>query len=290
MSSGLWKVEAVGPREVLDPAAERCGDIDPPLALSISLFDHEPGLRRLELLFDAMPVLDQVHDALELSDKRVELAAVPLEDEDWLRKSFDAFPAVEADRFRLYGSHDRAATGGVVNILVDAGEAFGTGHHGTTKGCLLAFSKLLKRARPRAVLDVGAGTGVLAIAAAKTLKRAVIATDLDDDAVRVARENAALNGEAARITVMRADGLRHPRLRGPARFDLIFANILAGPLIGLAPDLMRALAPGGRLILSGLLEPQERAVAAAYLSKGARREDRLILDGWSTLVLRKTRT
>ncbi len=282
----LWKLEAVGPRELLDHAADLISELDPPAALAVSLFDHDAKNRRLELLFDGMPDVSEVRAAVALDDRRVEIAFGPIPEEDWLAMSFKSFPAVEAGRFRLHGSHDRPRKGGVVNLLIDAGEAFGTGHHGTTKGCLLALSDLLKRFRPRTVLDVGTGTGALAVAAAKTARAEALACDIDEDAVRTAADNVRDNAVNAQVDVIEADGLRDARIRG-RRFDLIFANILAGPLVELAPDIAGAAAPGGHVILSGLMAHQERGVAPAYVSRGLMRQRRLILEGWATLVFRK---
>lgn len=282
----LWKLEAVGPRDLLNHAADLVSEVDPPWALAVSLFDHDAEHRRLELLFDGMPDVAAVRRAVALEDPSVHIVFGPIPEEDWLAMSFKNFPAVHAGRFRLYGSHDRAKRGGLVNLLIDAGEAFGTGHHGTTKGCLLALSDLLKRARPQSVLDVGAGTGALAIAAAKAVGAHALATDIDEDAVRTARDNVRDNQAVGRVRVIEADGLADPRIAAQ-RYDLVFANILAGPLVWLAKDIVAATARGGHVILSGLMTEQERGVAPAYADRGLIRERRLILDGWATLVFRK---
>jgi len=162
----------------------------------------------------------------------------------------------------------------------------GTGHHGTTRGCLVAFSDLMKRVRPQRVLDVGTGTGALAIAAAKVLRRTVIATDIDPIAVRVTQENAQLNGVGRHIYALEADGLNAGPLRG-RQHDLVFANILAAPLQTMAGDIIGATQRGGRIILSGLLTHQARAVLGAYRSRGCVLERRYGFEGWATLVLRR---
>ena len=206
---------------------------------------------------------------------------------NWVAISQAALPPVFAGRFVIYGSHDanRIARGPGA-ICVEAGEAFGTAHHATTYGCLLALDRLTRGRRCRCVLDLGCGSGVLAIAAARTMPRAVIlASDLDRQSVAVAKANFAVNGVNGRIAAVVSAGLNHPRLRTAQAFDLVLANILAGPLIGLAGDLNRATRPGGHLILSGILIPQAPQVIAAYCGHGFRLQSHDRIAGWSTLVL-----
>jgi ribosomal protein L11 methyltransferase len=217
-----------------------------------------------------------------------EVTVAPLPDQDWIRLSQEGLPPVRAGRFFVYGAHDAGEVpAGVVPIRIEAGLAFGTGHHETTALCLKALSHIAQRVRPGAVLDVGCGTGVLAIAAAKLWHRTVLATDIDAVAVEVARENARANDVGPLIRTAVADGLTHPAIRSSAPFDLIFANILAGPLTKLAPDLAAALAPQGVAVLSGLLRNQEIQVLSFYRPHG------LVLrhtyrDGpWSALVLQR---
>src|SRR5690606_18433115 len=210
----------------------------------------------------------------------------PLAEEDWVALSLAGLPSVEAGRFFVHGAHHTPSAGAVA-ILIEANQAFGTGHHGTTKGCLLAFDALLDRGETFAnVLDLGCGSGVLAIAAAKTTSARVTASDNDPVAVDVAQENFAANG-VAEIEAVVAEGLDSPALAARAPFDLIFANILAGPLIVLAPAVAAALGPGGRVILSGLLVEQRDSVLAAYRAAGLALESEGALDGWSTLVVRR---
>ncbi len=298
--STLWRFEAVGPRALLDPAAERLSDADPPAALSVALFDAAPAAspsaapaatRRLELLLEDradMPGhVAALRAAAGLDDPAVTTHLHPLTDQDWVAMSLAGLPPVRAGRFRLRGGHNAPAAGGTIDILIEAGQAFGTGHHGTTQGCLLALDGLAKTVRPQTrlrVLDVGAGSGALAIAAAKAFRSPVAATEIDPLSAAVARDNVRLNGVADRVSVLTAAGLDHADLRG-ARFDLILANILAGPLIRLAPALTRAAAPHARLVLSGLLISQQRGVLGAYRSRGWRLHARRRLDGWATLTL-----
>jgi ribosomal protein L11 methyltransferase len=210
---------------------------------------------------------------------------VPLAAKDWVAASLEGLRPVRAGRFLVHGAHDRALLAvNDIGVEIEAALAFGTGHHGTTFGCLLALDALLKRGRPARVLDVGTGTGVLAIAAAKALRREVVAGDIDPVAVEVARANARANGVGPLVRVYRAPGLRHP-LAAAGGFDLVLANILARPLARLAPSLAAALAPGGRLVLSGLLAADVPGILAAFGARRLHLERRAVIEGWATLVL-----
>ena len=210
---------------------------------------------------------------------------------DWVAHVRRELRPVEAGRFFVYGSHDSdRVPEGRVALLIEAAMAFGTGNHGTTQGCLLAFEALLDAGvAPGPVADIGAGTAVLAMAAAKVWADVpVIASDIDAVAVEVAAANVAENGLAERVDCVEAAGFDHPVLARHAPFDLIFANILKGPLVELAPDLAANAAPGGHAILSGLLNPQAEDVIAAYAAAGFALADRLTLGDWTTLTLRWT--
>lgn len=216
---------------------------------------------------------------------------------DWVAKVRRELKPVEAGRFFVYGSHDAdkvPTDPGRVALQIEATVAFGTGHHGTTLGCLRAFDRLFAEGfRPAKVADIGCGTAVLAMAAAAVLPEAlVIASDIDRVAVDVAEANVSINGLAGnglagRIECLEAAGFAHPRLREAAPYDLIFANILKGPLIELAPDMAAHCAPGGLVILSGLLVVQAEAVTAAYLAAGFTPVSREDLGEWSALVLKR---
>lgn len=209
---------------------------------------------------------------------------------DWVAHVRRELSPVDAGRFFVFGSHDAdKVPPGRVPLQIEATVAFGTGHHGTTLGCLLAFDRLLTDGwRPARVADIGCGTAVLAMAAASTLPDAlVIASDIDRVAVDVAEANVAINNLQGRVECLEAAGLDHDRIRAAAPYDLIFANILKGPLIELAPAIATHLATGGRAILSGLLAVQADSVTAAYVEAGLCLQSRDDIGEWSTLVLQK---
>ncbi len=270
-------------------AAARVLDADPlseGITYSILEEDEARGVWRI----DAFPVgAEEAGRTAEVLEALVGLsvAVEVLADADWLAMALSGLPPVRAGRFFVYGAHDLGRRpDNTVNLRIEAGAAFGTGHHGTTVGCLFAYDALLKRRRFAKVLDVGAGTGVLAIAAAKTGSRLALGTDIDPVSVRIGCENAALNQVQARF--IHANGLRDARVKAAAPYDLVFANILARPLVWLSSDIRSALKPGGLAILSGLLRSQERFVRAAYLSRGFRVQGRYHRDAWATLVLQRT--
>ena len=213
-----------------------------------------------------------------------------LPETDWVVAGLEALKPVAAGRFVIHGSHDRAdVPAGRTSIEIDAGQAFGTGHHATTAGCLAVLDRLMRSRRFRNPLDLGTGSGVLAIVMAKTLRRPVLATDIDPIAVRVSIENAAINGVGSLVRVVAAAGVRHSLIRKHARYDLVVANILAGPLCALAPKLSPLIAAEGILVLSGLLPRQRERVVAAYGLHGIRLRKAHVFDGWAVLVLRKRR-
>ncbi|MEM9055797.1 MAG: 50S ribosomal protein L11 methyltransferase [Pseudomonadota bacterium] len=211
-----------------------------------------------------------------------------LEDRDWVTLSLEGLPPVRAGRFIVAGSHALAKTApGKTDILIEAGPAFGTGHHGTTLGCLLGYEHVLRSCVPGKVLDVGTGSGVLAIAAIKTGAQRAIGTEIDRQSVHVANENAAKNNVANRFRTYHTRGAGNALIQSSAPYDLVFANILARPLIGLSGEITRLTAKTGHIILSGLLTHQEPLVRAAYAGRGLNLVKRIRRDGWSTLVFRK---
>ena len=212
-----------------------------------------------------------------------------LPERDWLAENRQAFPPLRIGRFLVHGSHwpgpgDPPRPAGAIAIEIDAATAFGTGEHPSTRGCLLALNSLALRRRFERPLDIGTGSGILAIAAAQLLHRAVLASDVDCGAVRVAAHHVRRNGLLGRVRVVCAPGYRSRALRR-SRYDLIFANILARPLALMARDLGRAIRPGGIAVLAGLLKRQEAQVLTAHRAQGLALQRRLVIEGWSTLIM-----
>ncbi len=220
-------------------------------------------------------------------DVAATMAFDTIEAKDWVKASLEDLVPVPAGRFIVHGQHDRQRIPpNKLGIEIEAALAFGTGHHGTTRGCLLLLDHVLKSRTPRRVLDLGTGTGVLAIAAAKARHGKVLASDIDPPSVRVAEENAWLNGSGHLVDAIRATGFAAPQFAAEGPFNLVLANILANPLRQLAGPMARHLAPGGHVILSGLLTHQAPAVIAAYRARGLVPLRHLRIEGWSSLLLR----
>ncbi len=262
-----------------------------PAPVGVGVFEIEDGsgLWEVGAYFTESPD-DTVLDVLAMAFGAKPFALSELPEIDWVAKVRRELSPVEAGRFFVYGSHDAdKVPPGRVALQIEATVAFGTGHHGTTLGCLRAFDRLLDQGlRARNVADIGCGTAVLALAAAATLPdAAILASDIDQVAVDVARANVAINGLEGRLDCIEAAGFDHPRIRAAAPFDLVFANILKGPLIELAPDMATHIAPGGLAILSGLLVVQADSIIAAYQDAGFTLTDREDLGEWSALVLRR---
>src|SRR3954470_15611184 len=258
-------------------------------ATAIAAFEGTDGSWNVEVHFEYPPdeadvrtLLGQVTD----TGTAARLTFETVEAKDWVAASLADLKPVTAGRFTVHGAHDRArVASNRIGIEIEAALAFGTGHHGTTRGCLLALDGLMKTTRPRRVLDVGTGTGVLAIAAAKALRCPVLASDIDPEAVGIARANARLNRASPLVTCVHAAGLADGRFRARAPFDLILANILLAPLTRLARPMRRLLVPGAHVILSGLLATQENAALAAYRPHGFVLKARIPLGEWVTLLL-----
>jgi ribosomal protein L11 methyltransferase len=224
------------------------------------------------------------------SDEATALAATfgLTEKRDWVANSLAGLKPVRAGRFLVHGAHDRSRVrANDVAIEIEAGLAFGTGHHGTTRGCLLHFDRLLKRRRPKRVLDVGCGAGVLAIAAARVLRRKVWLGDIDPIAVEVTNANARLNGVGALCRAIVSRGVENGALREAAPYDLVFANILAKPLRLLAPSLAGVISADGAAIVSGLLLADVPGVLASWRAQGFALAERIELEGWASLRLRR---
>jgi ribosomal protein L11 methyltransferase len=211
-----------------------------------------------------------------------------IEQTDWIARSLEGLTPVVAGRFMVHGSHDRdKIRAGQIAIEIDAGQAFGTGHHGTTVGCLEVIESTLRARKFNRILDLGTGTGVLAIAARRMTPARVLATDIDPIATRVARQNALDNGLGASIAFETAPGFHSTAFRRHGPFDLIIANILARPLMSMAPQLVRNLLPGGMVILSGILASQRWKVLAAYNGQDLAHIRTIWRNGWVTILLQK---
>lgn len=299
MSGSGWRVRLPATRaeaEAIPFAPDAFGDAFPDHETPPTLLTDEPDPARpddwtLDAYFADAPGPDDLARLYALVPSAPPGSAVvaSLADTDWVTLSQSGFAPVRAGRFVVHtAAHAAAVRGGDIGIAIEAGLAFGTGQHFTTHGCLAALDGLAKSRRFARAADLGTGTGVLAIAIARRWRQAtVVASDIDPVATRVARANRAANGIArgrgrGAIDLVTAPGVVHPRLRGP--FDLVTANILAGPLIAMAAPVAATIAPGGILVLAGLLTTQARNVAAAYTARGLRLIDRLDHGEWPTLV------
>jgi ribosomal protein L11 methyltransferase len=268
-----------------------------PEDIAVSLADVGGGRWQVTIHFRETIDRDAVRDAVKAAAGSAAAASLhfgTVEAADWVKQSLAGLTPVIAGRFVVHGAHSRDCTPvNRIGVEIEAALAFGTGHHGTTRGCLLALDAICKgpdkrRHGPR-ILDVGTGSGVLAIAAARALRARVVATDIDHTAVRTARDNIRRNRAGGFVTVAAASGVAAHAIRTRAPFDLILANILLGPLLRIATPLRRLTAPGGRVVVSGILPSQANAVIAAYRPLALKR--RIDLDGWTTLVFtRHTRS
>lgn len=257
------------------------------LAVSLNEVDEARSLWETVAYFETEEEAQDAGKILAVSGAEINA----LQERDWVRESLQGLQPVVAGRFYLHGSHDRERRrAGGVSLEIDAGTAFGTGHHNTTAGCLLALDAILKRRLPRNVLDLGCGTGVLAIASARVTHGRTLATDIDPEAVRVTRLNAKRNGIGPQLAALTAPGLKSSLISARAPYELILANILARPLAQLANGLSRLLAPGGELVLSGLTADQVRWITACYRNSGLALQQRLVLANWATLVFARPQT
>ena len=257
---------------------------------AIAAFERPDGIWDVTVHFAEPPDQASIRELVGLAageEVARTIAFDTVEAKDWVKASLEDLVPVAAGRFVVHGQHDRARVPpNKLAIEIEAALAFGTGHHGTRRGCLLLLDHVLKKYYPRRVLDLGTGTGVLAIAAAKALQRAVLASDIDPASVRVARDNARLNGTGDLVQVIHATGFEAPQFARRGPFDLVLANILANPLRQMAGPMARHLAPSALVILSGLLTPQVAGVVAAYRARGLVPLRHIKIDGWSSLLLR----
>ncbi len=278
----LWRVivdltDMAAAGAVADAVGERCE--------AVGAFERGTGWR-VEGLSRDKPNQALLEASFLLLDPSAAVTVERVAARDWVGENQAGFPPIRTGRFFVHGSHySGLVPHAAVPVVIDAATAFGTGEHATTRGCLVALEQIARQ--PRQILDMGCGTGILAIAAAKYWRRPVLAFDIDPEAVRVTRVNARCNDVARSIRAAVAAGYRHRDIAQHAPFDLVFANILARPLMGMAPDLARVLAPGGIAVLSGLLARQETMVLAAHRLQGLYLVGRIALEGWHTLIVAK---
>ncbi len=273
---------------------ELLGEVLDPTETAVSAFEIDDETENspwfVEVFFADDPDQDAIRDLIApiVGDDLATAVFTFVEAKDWVKASLDGLKPVRAGRFLVHGAHDRdEVKASDIAIEIEAGLAFGTGHHGTTAGCLLAIDAELKRGRPAHVLDIGTGTGVLALAVAKRLRQRVVAGDIDEIAVEVTRGNAALNHAARLLDMYVGPGVRHAKASRAGHFDLVIANILARPLMRLSRDVAHVLKPSGALILSGLLLKDVAGVLAAYRMQGWTMRSKTAREGWATLVLRR---
>ncbi len=258
---------------------------------AVAAFERPDGRWDITVHFAQAADQDAVSHLVTLAageDAAATIVFDTVEATDWVKSSLDGLAPVRAGRFIVHGRHDRDRIPlNKIGIEIEAALAFGTGHHGTTRGCLTLLDEVLREYLPRRVLDLGSGSGVLAIAAAKATRKRVLASDIDPRAAEVARENAKLNGVRHLVKSICATGFDAPQFKSCAPFDLVLANILANPLRALATPVAERLAPSGLVILSGLLPPHATGVISAYRSRGLVMRRHLQLDGWSSLLMQK---
>jgi ribosomal protein L11 methyltransferase len=276
-----WKARAILPKREAQTLSDQLETLEPtPVVSAFEL--GERGLWEVEAFFANEP------DEQDLLQRfGVPMRVIPIEDENWVARALEGLPPVQTQRFYIYGEHSAASVpANAIGLKIEASYAFGTGHHGTTRGCLLAYEHLAKRRTFKNALDLGCGTGVLGMAFARLAHRPVVATDIDPLATRKTIENAKLN-RAPNMRVATANGFKTPLIAENAPYDLIFANILAGPLMKLMPGIKSNLSQDGIAILSGLLDEQANAITSMARSQNLRLIKRSALEGWITLVLQR---
>jgi ribosomal protein L11 methyltransferase len=284
----MYRVHATMPRAEAERLSDILAGMDPSPAAAVAIEEISRTLWRLEAFCHDEALAREAARMVESEVKGASAAVEALADRDWVAQSLAGLPAVHAGPFVVAGAHELAGVGGgKIPVWIEAGPAFGTGHHGTTKGCLLALAEIAKRKRLGKVLDIGTGSGVLAIAALKAGATSAIAGDIDADSIRIAKENAANNRSGRALKLLHAVGTKNRLMQESGPYDLVMANILARPLVGLSAEIAKLVKPGGSVILSGLLTHQEPQVRAAYSGRGLNLVERRRITGWSTLVYRR---
>ena len=294
--SGSYKLSWSGDRAALEKAGDALTELLWPPAGAVSPTKEDATVEdgasawRLDAYFEDKPDMEAIRPLIAEHGALGEGAVEELADIDWVSHALEGLGVVRCGRFILYGVHDADKLSneeGDIPIRIDANQAFGTGHHPTTAGCLTLLDRFAGFA-PKSVLDLGCGSAVLAIAAAKLWGRDILATDIDETSIEIASENAALNGVGDKVKTLAAAGFEHEGFAAAAPFDFVFANILAGPLAELAPDMADHVSKNGRVMLAGLMAEQEEKVTAAYARSGFRVINRLDDDTWPVLLMVKT--
>ena len=285
---GMYRTSILLERATAERLSDHLAGMDPSPAAAVSTEEHSRTLWRLDAFCHDRENAEAVRSIIEEEVSGAHAAIEKLEDKDWVAESLKGLPPVEAGPYYVAGAHALGkVSGGKIPIWIEAGPAFGTGHHGTTLGCLKALSTLARRYKLGRVLDLGTGSGVLSIAAMKSGARSALGTDIDPDSIKIAKENAKNNEMPPSLRLLTANGAKIAAARNQAPYDIVMANILARPLVSLADDIARLTRPGGHIILSGLLNYQRPQVISAFAGRGLLLADRLKIGPWSTLVFRR---
>ena len=286
----MYKVSAQSDRATAEKLSDILAEMDPSPAEAVSTEEVSHVTWRIDAFCHFEDAAEACIAIMEDNAPGLQASFEKLEDKDWVAESLRGLPAVTAGPFYVAGAHElNAYWGGRIPIWIEAGPAFGTGHHGTTMGCLVALAKLARRKRLGKVLDLGTGSGVLAIGAMKLGAHSAIGTDIDEQSIWVSYENAFNNRMDHRLKLVVADGARLKLVRDNAPYDTIMANILARPLVSLAPDVVSLVKPSGHVVLSGLLHHQRPQVIGAYAGRGLNLIERMKFGPWSTLVFQRSK-
>lgn len=284
----MYKVSAICDRATAERISDVLADMDPSPAGAVSTEEATRVSWRIDAFCHdeesaqaCVAIIESEGDGLSASHEK-------LDDKDWVAESLKGLPAVEAGPYYVAGAHELTRLeGGRIPVWIEAGPAFGTGHHGTTKGCLEALADVAKKRKLGKVLDIGTGSAVLAIAAMKSGASMAVASDIDPESIRIAKINADNNKMGRNLHLLVATGANNAFIRNQGKYDTVMANILARPLVSLSSDITKLTKPGGYIILSGLLTHQEPQVKAAFAGRNLTMVDRRRLGAWSTLVFKK---